>query len=177
MEVEAGWGRRLCIPPMGVVLVSTLNGDVANLAPFGMFMPISGSPPMIALGVSERRDTFRNIVDTGEFVVAVPSPEQVEVIRTCAIAFPPNVSEFEKAKVTPEPSKVVRPYRVKECQTNLECKLLWMKEAGDHHVVVGEIVAAAVKDELYSPDWDRRQLRPVYFAGGDSYFRRGGLIA
>jgi len=176
MEVQPEWSRRHCIPPMGVVLVSTLNGEVANLAPFGMFMPVSSRPPRIALGISERRDTFRNIVNTGEFVVAVPSPEQVEVIRICAIAYPPDVSEFEEAGVTPEPSKVVKPYRVKECQTNLECKLVWMKEAGDHHVVVGEIVAAAVKEELSTPDWDRTHLQPVYFAGGDSYYGRGELI-
>jgi flavin reductase (DIM6/NTAB) family NADH-FMN oxidoreductase RutF len=176
MELEASRGRRECIPPMGVVLVSTLNGGVANLAPFGMFMPISGNPPMIALGVSPRRDTFKNIEEGGEFVVAVPGPEQVEVIRTSAIAYPPDVSEFEKAGVTPEASRVVRPYRVKECQTNLECKLVWMKEAGDHHVVVGEIVAAGVSDELDVSEWDRTRLRPVYFAGGDAYFGRGDLI-
>ncbi len=32
------------IPPSPVVLVSTLHGDVKNLAPFGMNMPISSNP-------------------------------------------------------------------------------------------------------------------------------------
>lgn len=58
MELEV---RKYLIPPTPVVLVSTLYGEVKNVAPFGMFMPVSSNPPMVALGIRQIRDTFKNI--------------------------------------------------------------------------------------------------------------------
>jgi len=78
---------------------------------------------MIALGIVERRDTFQNIKMLSEFVIAYPSLDLVEKIDITAKHYPRDVSEFEKAGLTPVESKVVRPYKVKECQVNLECRL------------------------------------------------------
>jgi len=52
------------IPPPPVVLVSTLHGDVKNVAPFGMNMPISFNPPLYAIGVGATKDTYKNILET-----------------------------------------------------------------------------------------------------------------
>ena len=177
MEVRPEDYIRIIAPPP-VVLVSTLYGDVKNVAPFGMNMPVSHNPPMIALGIVERWDTFQNIKDTGEFVVAYPSPELVEEIDITAKRYDRDVSEFEKAGLTPVPSKVIKPYRVKECQTNLECKLEWYKKAGDHCLVVGRIVAADISDALYEEELSRAITDPVYDAGSREarYARKGNLI-
>ena len=89
------------IPPPPVVLVSTLYGEVRNVAPFGMNMPISSDPPLYAIGVRETRDTYSNILEIEEFVVAVPGPDLVEQIAATAEALPRDVSEFERAGFTP----------------------------------------------------------------------------
>ncbi len=92
--------------------------------------------------------------------------------------FPRNVSEFDKAGLTPVRSKLVKPFRVEECQVNLECHLEWCKSAGDHHVVVGRIVAADIVDSLYKDDLARAMIDPIYDAGGQKpqYARKGALI-
>ncbi len=161
MEIKAEEYTKI-IPPPPVVLVSTLHGNVKNLAPFGMNMPVSFHPPLYAVGVAGSRDTYRNVTETGEFVVAVPGPELLEAINITAESFPGEVSEFEKAGLTPVESAMVRPFGVKECQSNFECKLEWVKQAGDHYVVVGRVVAARVDDRIYTEDMSRLMIDPVY---------------
>jgi flavin reductase (DIM6/NTAB) family NADH-FMN oxidoreductase RutF len=172
MELEA---RKHVIPPTAVVLVSTLYGEVKNVAPFGMFMPVSFDPPLVALGIRKTRDTFKNIQDTGEFVIGIPGPELVEQIEIAGRALPRDVSEFERAGLTPLTSRAVKPCRIRECQAHLECRLVWAKEAGDHHIVVGEVVAASVRDQI-SQTGSRADLDPVYHVGVQLYARRGALI-
>jgi len=177
MEVKPKDYIRIIAPPP-VVLVSTLYKDVKNVAPFGMNMPVSHNPPMIALGIVERWDTFQNIKDTGEFVVAYPSPELVEKIDITARRYPRDISEFEKAGLTPVTSKVVKPYRVKECQVNLECQLEWYKKSGDHYTVVGKVVVVDISDSLFREELSRYIINPVYHAGSKEaqYARKGALI-
>jgi flavin reductase (DIM6/NTAB) family NADH-FMN oxidoreductase RutF len=177
MEVQPEDYIKIIAPPP-VVLVSTLYSSVKNIAPFGMVMPISHNPPMIALGIFERWDTFQNIIETQDFVVAYPTPDLIKQIETAAERWPRNISEFEKAGLTPIRSKLVQPFRVKECQVNLECQLEWCKPAGDHHIVVGKIVAAYITDALWKDELYRAMIDPVYDAGGKEqlYARKGKLL-
>lgn len=161
MEIKPEDYRKI-IPPLPVVLVSTLYGDVKNLAPFGMNMPASFKPPLYAFGTGPTKDTCKNVMETKEFVIAVPGPELVKAINITAEKFPRDVSEFEKSGLTPLKSAVVKPFRVKECLSNFECKLEWVKEAGDHYIIVGRVVAAWVDDKIYTENLSRMIINPVY---------------
>ncbi|MFQ5952506.1 MAG: flavin reductase family protein [Candidatus Omnitrophota bacterium] len=177
MEIKPEEYRKI-IPPPPVVLVSTLYGEVKNLAPFGMNMPVSFNPPLYAVGVSGSRDTYKNISETGEFVIAVPGPELVEAINLTGESFPREVSEFEEAGLTPVKSAVVKPFRVKECQSNFECKLEWAKQAGDHYIVVGRVVSAWIDDKIYAEDLSRLLIDPVYHVSSkkSEYAGKGPLL-
>ena len=164
------------IPPTPIVLVSTMHGDVKNVAPFGMNMPISFDPPLYAIGVGATRDTYHNIVDGEEFVVGVPGPELIEQIDVTAQSFPRDVSEFQRAGLTPVQSKVVKPHGIAECQSNLECRLEWMRQAGDHYIVVGRVVAADIVDRLCQKDLSRRALDPVYHVQTGIYAAKGQIL-
>jgi len=66
-----------CIAPRPIAFVTTLSREgVTNLAPFSFFNGVSSDPPVISIAVGARRDgskkdTWRNIEETGEFVVNV----------------------------------------------------------------------------------------------------------
>ncbi len=174
MTVEPEKYMRFIAPPP-VVLVSTLYGEVQNVSPYGMVMPVSSNPPLLVLGVAEPRDTLANIRDIEEFVVGIPGPEYVEQVNQTAKGFPRDVSEFEKSGLTPDPSSVVKPFRIRECQVNLECKLEWMKKAGDHWAVTGRVVFVHVDDRLDAKA-NRGDLEPIYHVEGYVYARKGQII-
>jgi flavin reductase (DIM6/NTAB) family NADH-FMN oxidoreductase RutF len=71
-----------------------------------------------------RKDTLRNIEDTGEFVVNVVSESIAHAANATAAEVPPNVDEFVLSGLTPMASEVVRPARVAESPAQMECRLL-----------------------------------------------------
>ncbi|MFW3146927.1 MAG: flavin reductase family protein [Thermoplasmatota archaeon] len=157
-------------PPMPVVLLSTLHGEVKNAAPYAWHMPISMAPPLLGVAIRKTRDTFKNIMDTGEFVVCIPPPSLKDKVILTAKALPRDRSEFELAGLTPIRSRKVAPFGIGECPANLECRLVWSKEAGDHHVVVGEVLHASVSEELGDADGIRWPEPLLHIGGGRNLY-------
>jgi flavin reductase (DIM6/NTAB) family NADH-FMN oxidoreductase RutF len=152
--------------PMPVVLVSTCFGDINNVAPYAWHMPISMDPPLLGVAIRKIRDTFSNIEDTGEFVMNLPGKDLIPAIKETAKPFPRDESEFEKAGLTPRKSKVISTPGVEECITSIECRLEWMKEAGDHHVVVGRVVHIQISRDLSDRGIDHNHPDAVIHIGG-----------
>jgi flavin reductase (DIM6/NTAB) family NADH-FMN oxidoreductase RutF len=171
------------IVPRPIAFVSTLSLDgIPNLAPFSFFTGISANPPVICFSPMVRgsdgkgKDTLHNIEATREFVVNVVSEDFAEKMNICSAEFPPEIDEFKMSGLTPVPSQVVKPARVKESRVNMECKLLEVVHVSSEplggSIVLGEVLCFHVADELFddyriSPDL----LRPIGRMGGPTYTR------
>jgi flavin reductase (DIM6/NTAB) family NADH-FMN oxidoreductase RutF len=138
------------LAPRPVILVSTADPEgVSNAAPFSFVMPVSIEPPLIAFASDPEHDTVRNILKTKEFVVNLPCAEILQKLWICRTSFPYGVSEIKKAGLTEEKSDKVGPPRVEECFAHFECKLFDQLEAGDHLLIIGEVVEASIDDRFY----------------------------
>jgi len=71
----------------------------------------------------EAKDTLRNIRETKEFVVNVVTYALAEAMNVTSGEYDRSVNEFELAKLTSEPSKIVHPSRVAGSPVSFECKL------------------------------------------------------
>jgi len=171
------------IVPRPIAFVSTLSPDgIPNLAPFSYFTGISANPPVICFSPMRRgsdggrKDTLNNIEATREFVVNIVSEEFAEKMNLCSEEFPPEVNEFEVSGLTPVPSDLVKPARVKESHVNMECRLLQVvhvsaKPLGGS-IVLGEVVRFHIDDALFD-DFriDPDKLRAFGRMGGHTYSR------
>jgi flavin reductase (DIM6/NTAB) family NADH-FMN oxidoreductase RutF len=122
------------------------------------------------------KDTLRNIESTREFVVNIVSEDFVEPMNVCSTEFPPEVNEFEKSGLTPIPSDLVKPPRVKESRINLECRLVQIVTVSSKplggSIVLGEVLRFHVDDRLFDDfKIDPDKLKPVGRMGGPSYTR------
>jgi flavin reductase (DIM6/NTAB) family NADH-FMN oxidoreductase RutF len=157
------------IVPRPVALVSTVDrAGMVNLAPFSAFAGAGSNPPAVLFcpalqdrGETEpgqfpefRKDTLRNVEETGEFVVNVVSEAIAAAANESAAAVPPDVDEFRLAGLTPIASEVVRPPRVAESPAQMECKLLQViyvgRTPGAGVIVLGEVVRFHVRPDLIS---------------------------
>ena len=152
------------IVPRPVALVSTVDSDgVANLAPFSFFTGVGSVPPTLlfcpvvrarGLGAGNdlRKDTLRNVEQTGEFVVNTVSDQISAAANRTAAEVAPEVDEFELSGLTPQASELVRPARVAESPAQMECKLLQViytsREPGGGVIVLGEIVRFHIRKDL-----------------------------
>lgn len=173
------------IVPRPIAWVSTVSADsILNLAPFSFFTGASLIPPMVVIAVEPRKgskkDTLRNVEDTGEFVVNTVVEGLPGAATVSAKDFPEEESEFEHAGLTPLPSKMVRPPGVAESPVNMECRLhrIVVVGSGPHSLVIGEVVAIQADPRIFEPSGrvDFESLKPVGRMAGDVYVRCNDFI-
>lgn len=137
--------------PIAWVVTNSSNGCL-NAAPFSFFNIVCEDPPILCLGVGGaptggRKDTARNIMSTGEFVVNLVSHEIAPAMNVTAIDFPAEVNELEAAGLTPAPCRKVSLPRIADSPVSFECRLAQAISLGqDATVILGEIVAAHIDD-------------------------------
>jgi len=137
-----------------VVLISSMKGLRSNITPVAWHMPISKKPPMIALEIGQKHFIYECIVETGDFVVNIPSKHFVEEIVKCGSCSGRDVDKFKECNFTEEPPKVVASPRIKEAMAVLECELVKDKHLMEiYNIVVGEIKYAEVEEKAFGEHW------------------------
>ena len=151
------------VVPRPIAWVSTLSKDgVFNLAPYSQFGIVCIKPPMIYIGVVEERDrtkkdTLVNIEYSKDFVIAVVTEALGDAMSISSEDFPPDVSEFKEAGLTPVKSDIVKAPLIAESPVNMECKLVQMIKLGGPPrgprvttMIIGEVVRFHIDDNYWT---------------------------
>lgn len=174
------------IGPRPIALVSTLSKEgQQNLAPYSFFNAFGANPPLVAFSPTRRirdgsvKDTYQNLLDTGECVVQTVSHAIVEQVNLTSIEFSSGIDEFGKSGLTPLDSDLVKARRVKESPFQMECKLWKMvplgEEPGSGNLAICEILKFHIKDEILKDgEIDPDKMDLVGRMGGDLYSRASG---
>jgi flavin reductase (DIM6/NTAB) family NADH-FMN oxidoreductase RutF len=159
------------VVPRPIAWISTLRaGGGDNLAPHSYFTVSSIRPPVVQFTSVGRKDSLTNAEATGEFVVSVCTRELAEAVNATSVDAPPDVSEFDLAGLTREPSRLVAPPRVAESPVALECRLVGTRSFGESTVVFGEVVWIAVEPDVMREGTVAIDLlRPVSRLGGRDF--------
>lgn len=167
------------VVPRPIAWVSTLSRDgvSANLAPHSFFSVSCVSPPIVQFTSVGRKDSLRNVEQTGEFVVNLAPEHLFEKINATATDFPHGISEFDAVGIEPEASSRVKPPRVAASPVALECVVHSTLGLGDSTVVFGRVVHAAVDESvLVDGHPDVRALRPLTRLGKDEWGTLGDVL-
>jgi flavin reductase (DIM6/NTAB) family NADH-FMN oxidoreductase RutF len=171
------------VVPRPIAWVSTRSADgVDNLAPHSFFTVSCVDPPIVQFTSVGRKDSLRNATETGEFVVCLASEPMFEHVNATGTDFPAHLSEFSEVGLTPEPSHTVAPPRVEESPVALECRLHRTVELGDSTIVLGQVVHAAIADDVFDTDARGRRLpsaeklRPLARLGRNEWATLGTIL-
>jgi flavin reductase (DIM6/NTAB) family NADH-FMN oxidoreductase RutF len=171
------------IIPRPIAFVSTVSrSGVRNLAPFSFFTAASANPPVVCFcpmvrgSDGQQKDTLRNIQETREFVINVVSEDFAAQMNLCSAEFAPEIDEFEISALTPVPSELVGPPRVKESHIHMECRVVQVVNVSPKplggNIVIGEVVLFHIDDSLISNyKIDPDVLRAIGRMGGPTYTR------
>jgi len=164
LKRELSKGRRLQPGPAGNVVMATVVGDDGkpNIITLGMYMPISIDPPLVCIGIDPRRYSHSLLEETGEFVVNTPSIDLEEQMHYCGVKSGRDVDKWVETGLTPIPSLRVKPPRIEECFSHLECRVVQSHTCGDHTLFVGEVVATTVDEGVMKGEsLDVLAARPI----------------
>lgn len=147
------------ITPRPIAWVTSLSrAGVLNAAPYSFFNVLAAEPPLIVLGLMRKpdgsfKDTCRNIVETGEFVINLVTLADLDAMNLTSIDAPETCSETELAAIATLPSTLVGAPRIASSPVNLECRLFQRIDASPAStIILGEVVALHVADEFVSAE-------------------------
>jgi flavin reductase (DIM6/NTAB) family NADH-FMN oxidoreductase RutF len=159
------------VVPRPIAWVTTLSAEgTVNLAPHSFYTVACARPPIVQFTSVGSKDTLRNTLDTGEFVVNLAHCPLVDAVNNSSASFAPDQSEPAQLGITMEPSSLVRPPRVQDSPASIECTLHSTVELGDSTVVFGSVVMITIADEVLvdgHPDYDL--LDPLARLGKDEW--------
>jgi flavin reductase (DIM6/NTAB) family NADH-FMN oxidoreductase RutF len=113
---------------------------------------MSKTPPILAIGIQANtdgsmKDSARNILDTGEFVVNLVTRAAAQSMNITSIDAPADVDELALADIETVPSVKVKTERIAASPVAFECRLHTPVEvAPSQLIVLGQIVQAHVAD-------------------------------
>ncbi|WP_337100737.1 flavin reductase family protein [Paenibacillus sp. YIM B09110] len=173
------------ILPRPIALVTTLTADgTVNAAPFSYFNIVTANPPLISISVQrkqcEMKDTARNAVASGEFVVHISDETYVDQMNITAASLEPEESEVELAGLTTVASSKVAVPGIAEARIRMECVLEQVIPLGEKDgapacdLLIGRVVYFHVADELYDNGRIKvQELKPVSRLAGSDYAKLG----
>ena len=171
------------VAPRPIGWISTCNGAGAtNLAPYSFFNAFNYVPPLLGFSSIGRKDTLRNIEETGVFAWNLVTRPLAEAMNQSCSPVGPEVSEFELAGLTPAPSRLIAAPRVAESSVSFECRLtqlIQLQDAGqsklDTWLVLGEVVGVYIAKQLIQDGiYDTANADHVVRGGGPAdYFTIG----
>jgi flavin reductase (DIM6/NTAB) family NADH-FMN oxidoreductase RutF len=174
--------------PIAWVLSENAGGNY-NLAPFSYFAPICSDPPLFMISVSKKadgtlKDTRANILERNDFVVHIPSWEQLEVMNNSASALAAGVSEVDELGIALTDFSGSRLPRLKEARVAMACSLYEIREIGNgpYAMILGRISRVYIADEAIVEQSDDQLrispavLNPVGRLGGPQYTELGNVV-
>jgi flavin reductase (DIM6/NTAB) family NADH-FMN oxidoreductase RutF len=147
------------VAPRPIAFASTISeSGEPNIAPYSFFNVFSSNPPTMVFSSNRRvsdgttKDTLSNVEHNMEVVINVVPHSLVRQMTVASIQYPTGVSEFEKSGLTPVPSDIVQPFRIKESPVQFECKASQIiplgEEGGAGHLIICEVVKIHLNEDI-----------------------------
>lgn len=166
------------VVPRPIAWVSTISQNgIPNLAPFSAYSMVGANPMVVCFTASttregRKKDTLLNIEMTKEFVISTVTEDLAEAMNETCAPYPHDVSEYEKANLTPVKADIVKVPMVGESPVNMECRLLQILEFGTlpslSSLIIGEVLLVHIADELYEKETGRISgLKAIGRLGGN----------
>jgi flavin reductase (DIM6/NTAB) family NADH-FMN oxidoreductase RutF len=140
---EAAKKQALRMIPYGLFVVTAKNGDDIASATVNWVTQASFSPPLVAVGLKVGEHPYQTVKAAGNFAVHVLGADQKDVAFEFFKTQKPDGNKL--GSLTFRPGTTGAPI-FNETPAYWECKLVDVLEHGDHHIFLGEVVEAGVKE-------------------------------
>jgi flavin reductase (DIM6/NTAB) family NADH-FMN oxidoreductase RutF len=167
------------IGPGPVVLVSSLYNGRPAITPIAWHMPVSDSPPIVALEIWKDHFVYKAVLQTGDFVINIPSSGMADVVRKLGSVSGRICDKFRKFGLAKETSKRIKSPRLAASIGILECKLRRDKHLLDKYsVVLGDVVYAEAEKGLFSDRWlpESKGAGIFHHLGGRIFYEPAGRV-
>ncbi len=144
------WKPGNMVYPLPAVMVSC--GDKEgnqNILTIAWTGTVCTNPPMAYISVRPGRYSYPMIKETGEFVINLTTEDLAYATDLCGVKSGRDVDKWKETDLHPEKAeKLQYAPLIKESPVNIECKVNEIKELGSHHMIIADVVAVQVDEDL-----------------------------
>jgi flavin reductase (DIM6/NTAB) family NADH-FMN oxidoreductase RutF len=179
------------IIPRPIAWVLSDNGTGAaqryNLAPFSYFNAVCSDPPLLMVSIGKKpdgsiKDTRRNILERGKFVVHIAHSGQVDAVNASSADLPAGTSELDALGLETVAFGDFPLPRLRDARVAFACERYQVMEVGEQAIVFGLVRSAYIDDSIAVADAQGRLqidalgLDPLSRLGGDQYGVLGQVV-
>ena len=103
---------------------------------------VSSNPPLYAVSLSKKGNTYKVIQKSKKFVIAVPNKALEKEVCYFGSNHGDEVDKFKETNIEMEKAEKIKVPLIKKATFNFECKLVKEVEVGDHVLIIGEVIVA-----------------------------------
>lgn len=157
------------VAPRPIGWISTRGSMGDNLAPYSFFNAVAYDPPQVIFAC-DRKDTLRNVEETGVFAVNTVSRALLAVMNATSATFPRGTDEFAAVGIEKAACTDIDCPRVAAAPATLECRMIKVVplEGGADFLIIGCVEAIHLKDAFIKDG--RFDLSLVHPMGRLGYF-------
>ncbi len=169
-EIELDSAHRLINHGPTSLVATRSEQCVYNIAPIAWISPVQKDPPKLLAVVGHSHQTYRNIVETKEFVVCVPHFSQKRLIRQTGKSTGAEIDKFREFEIETFHANHLDFMLPQGCLGFLECTVFEHYAQEKTDIIVGSILSASVMQSVF----DKRLL--VEKAAGKTLHHLGGSL-
>jgi flavin reductase (DIM6/NTAB) family NADH-FMN oxidoreductase RutF len=165
MKIQIDKTTTPIVSPAAVISVG--NWEEANLITLAWVARVVSEPPVMSISIRPSRHSFPLIEKLGEYVINVPSTENIREMDFCGTRTGKKINKWNELKLTKEKGIHVKVPLIKEFPINIECKVIKNLKHGTHSIYLGEVLAVHVDEKMLKVDKldPLKQNQIVYIAG------------
>jgi flavin reductase (DIM6/NTAB) family NADH-FMN oxidoreductase RutF len=160
------------ITPRPIGWISTRGSKGDNLAPYSFFNGIAYTPPQVMVASTGRKDSLRNIEETGVFAVNIVEYAAREAMNLTSGSYPQGTDEFTLADVDRTECETIPCPRVSGAPATLECRVNQIIRllGEDNHLILGEVIGIHLRDDcVVDGRFDVTRFQPLARGGYRDY--------
>ncbi|GEM_PF-712874 len=154
---------RLLYPRQTCMVTSSHEGK-SNVNVVDWVMPVSIKPPMVAISINKNGLTYDLISESKEFALAILPESMRDTVASCAKSSGKFIDKFEEFSIATMKAQIIKAPLIHGALGQMECRVMQMFDAGEHSVIVGEVV------EIHFPDDEKSTQAPLFNRGRGGYF-------
>lgn len=156
-----------------VLLTSIDKKGNPNIMSLAWITVVNSEPPLVSVAVGDQAYSQKSISDTGEFVINIPSVNNLKNIIYCGTHSFRGADKFNHAGWSKIKSRKIAVPKIKECCANIECRVVKKIRFSDVVLFVAEMLYAEVEKDLWGKCFDANKAGTLHHLGDGFFFKSG----
>lgn len=162
-------------PRLALVVTASANGR-GNATSIAWHTSISKKPPLFCISIANEHFTYKLITESKEFGVNFIPDDKAEMVAAIGGSKGSKMDKFKTFGIKEEKAIKTKVPLIEDAYASYECRLVDDRQYGDHHLLVGEVVAIHCAEEAFMDNgtMDIEKICPTLYMGNELYLNTDG---